>query len=245
MPNEQAQWRKRAITRLAPLMQSLGWLPQAAESDATGILRNDLIAALGSFADTGVVAEARRRLASESSDPGALPASIRRTVLGVVAHHADLASWEQMRAQANAEKNELVRQHLFRLLGSADNPLLAQKALDLALTPEPGETTSPRIIREVAFLHPDLTWDFVQGHLADVLKKLPESEHPNFVPEIGAQSIDPAMIDKIQQYAQSHIAADARRTAEESMTAIRERLRIRSTRLPMISKWMGESASTY
>jgi aminopeptidase N len=240
MPNEQAQWRQRAISRLMPLMQSLGWLPQAAESDATGILRNDLIAALGSFGDTGVIAEARRRLASESSDPGALPAFIRRTVLGVVAHHADLASWEQMRAQANAEKNELVRQHLFRLLGSADNPLLAQKALDLAVTAEPGETTSRKIIEEVARLHPELAWDFVQGHLADVLEKLPESEHPNFVPEIGAQSIDPAMIDKIQQYAQSHIAADARRNAEESMTAIRERLRVRNTRLPMISKWIGE-----
>jgi aminopeptidase N len=240
LPNEQAQWRQRALTRLTPLMQSLGWLPQPDESDTTGILRNDLIAALGSFGDTGVVAEARRRLASESSDPGALPASIRRTVLGVVAHHADLASWQQMRAQANAEKNELVRQHLFRLLGSADNPLLAQKALDLALTPEPGETTSPRIIREVSFQHPELTWDFVQGHLADVLKKLPETEHSNFVPEVGAQSYDPAMIDKIQRYAQSHIAVDARRTAQESMTAIRERLRIRSTRLPLISKWMGE-----
>jgi aminopeptidase N len=239
-PNEQAQWRKRAITRLTPLMQSLGWLPQTAESDATGILRNDLIAALGRFGETGVIAESRNRLASESTEPDALPAAIRRTVLGVVAKHADQASWEQMRAQANAEKNELVRQHLFRLLGSADNPLLAKKALELALTAEPGETTSPRIIREVAFQHPDLAWDFVHSHLEAVLNKLPESEHPNFVPEIGVQSVDPAMIDKIQRYAQSHIAADARRTAEESMTAIRERLRIRSTRLPLISKWIGE-----
>jgi aminopeptidase N len=240
MPNEQAQWRQRVIRRLTPLMQRLSWLPQADESDATGILRNELITALGSFGETGVIAEARKRLADESTNPGALPAAIRRTVLGVVAEHADLASWEQMRVQANAEKNALVRQHLFRLLGSAEDQLLAQKALDLALTPEPGETTSPRIIGEAAFKHPDLTWDFVQSHLADVLKKLPDSEHPNFVPEIGAESIDPAMIDKIHRYAQRHIAADARRPAEESITAIRERLRIRSTRLPMISQWMGE-----
>jgi aminopeptidase N len=239
-PNEQTQWRKRAIMRLSPLVEGIGWLPQAAESDTTGMLRNELIEVLGTYGDDGVIAEARKRLASESTDAGALPAAIRRTVLGVVAQHADLASWEQMRAQANAEKNELVRQHLFRLLGSADNPLLAQKALDLALTAEPSETTSPKIIEEVAHLHPDLAWDFVQSHLEAVLNKLPESEHPNFVPEIGARSIDPAMIDKIQRYAQSHIAADARRTAEESITAIRERLRIRSTRLPLISKWMGE-----
>lgn len=240
LPKEQAQWRQRAITRLNPLMQNLGWLPQAGESDATGILRNDLIGALGNFGDMGVIAEARKRLARESSDPEAMPAAIRRTVLGVVARHADLASWEQMRAQANADKNALVKQHLFKLLGSANNPALAQKALDLALTSEPGETTSPTILEEVADLHPDLAWEFVQSHLADVLEKLPESERPNFVPAIGSRSYDPAMIVKIQRYSQSHIATDARRTAEESMTAIRERLRIRSTRLPLISKWMGE-----
>jgi aminopeptidase N len=240
LPNEQARWRQRAITRLTPLMQSLGWLPHADESDVIGILRNELIDALGSFGEAGVVAEARKRLANESTDPDALPAAIRRTVLGVVAEHADLVSWEQMRAQANAEKNTLVRQHLFKLLGSADNPLLAQKALDLALTAEPGETTSPKIIEEVARLHTDLAWDFVQSHLEAVLSKLPESEQPYFVPATGARSFDPAMIDKIQRYAQSHIAVDARRTAQESITAIRERLRIRSTRLPLISKWMGE-----
>jgi aminopeptidase N len=240
LPKEQARWRQRAITRLSPLMQNLGWLPQAGESDATGILRNDLIGALGSFGEVGVIAEARKRLASESSDPEATPAAIRRTVLGVVARHADLASWEHMRAQANSEKNALVKQHLFRLLGSANDPALAQKALELALTAEPGETTSPAIIEEVSRLHPELAWEFVQSHLEAVLSKLPESEQPKFVPRIGAWSYDPAMIDKIQRYAQSRIAPDARRKADESMTAIRERLRIRSTRLPLISKWMGE-----
>jgi aminopeptidase N len=240
LPDEQSRWRQQAITRLTPLMQNLGWLPHADESDVTGILRNDLIAALGSFGEAGVIAQARTRLASDPTDPSALPAAIRRTVLGVVAEHADLASWEQMRVQANAEKNALVRQHLFRLLGSAENPLLAQRALDLALTAEPGETTSPGIIRQVAFHHPDLAWDFVQNNLPAVLDKLLESDRPDFVPAIGAQSFDPAMIDKIQRYAQKHIALDARRKAEESMTAIRERLRIRSTRLPLITKWMGE-----
>jgi aminopeptidase N len=238
-PVEQAQWRKRTITRLTPLMQSLGWTAQADESDTTGILRNDLIAALGSFGETSVIAEARSRLASEATDPAALPAAIRRTVLGVVAEHADLASWEQMRERANAEKNAIVKQHLFRLLGSAEDPLLATKALNLALASEPGETTSPSIIRQVALRHPDLAWDFVQNNLSAVLDKLLESDRPDFVPAIGAQSYDPAMVGKIQHYAQDHIVPDARRKAEESMTAIRERLRIRSTRLPLITKWMG------
>jgi aminopeptidase N len=237
-PVEQAQWRRRTITRLTPLMQSLGWLPQADESDATGILRNDLIAALSSFDDTRVITEARKRLVNETNEPNALPASIRRTVLGVVAQHADLVSWEQMRERAKAEKNELVRQHLFSLLGAANDPLLAKMALDLAVSPEPGETTSPSIIRKVANQHPDLAWDFAQNHLKDVLNKLPESEQAKFVPAIGAQSFDPTMVNKIQRYAQSHISPDARRNAEESMTAIRERLRIRNTRLTLISKWM-------
>ena len=92
----------------------------------------------------------------------------------------------------------------------------------------------------MAFQHPELAWDFVQSHLADVLNKLPEFEQAIFVPAIGAESYDPAMIDKISRYAQSHIAPDAGRSAEESMAAIRERPRIRSTRLPLISKWLDE-----
>ena len=143
-----------------------------------------------------------------------------------------------MRVQANAETSPMQRAHLFELLGTARDPALARQALSLALTAEPGETTGPSMLRRVAYAHPELAWDFAQQNLSAVLGKLPESDRPGFIPELGAESIDPAMIGKIRQYARTHIAADARRNADESMGAIRERIRMRTSRLPLITAWI-------
>lgn len=240
MPTEQAQWRARMIALLQPLLHRLGWLPVAGESDPTGNLRNDLIATLSNFGDAQVVAGARARLAAEVSDPSGLPATLRLTVLRVVAHHADASTWADLRARANAEQNAMLRTELFELLGAAQDPALAQRALELALTAEPGETTSPTLLRRVSWNHPDLTWDFVQQHLPAVFEKLQQSERSSFVPRLGQASVDPAMIDKINAYAQAHIPADARRKAEESIGTIRERLRVRQTRLPQITAWVAQ-----
>jgi aminopeptidase N len=240
MPAEQAQWRARMIALLQPLFQRVGWLPKVGETDPTANLRNDLIGTLGDFGDTQVVAGARERLAAETSDPAAIPATLRRTVLGVVARHADATTWESLRARANAEKNAMVRDELFELLGASQDTALAQRALELALTAEPGETTSPSLLRRVAWRHPDLAWDFVQQHLPAVFEKLHASERSSFVPRLGQASVDPAMIDKISAYAQKYIPPDARRKAEESIGTIRERLRVRQTRLPQITAWMAQ-----
>lgn len=240
--DEQARWRTHAIKRLTPLLARLGWLPQEGEADASAILRNKLIAALGSFNDGAVLAQAQQRLADGTNAPAALPASLRRTVLGVVAQHADAASWAQLRAQANAETSPMQRTYLFELLGTARDPALAQQALSLALTPEPGETTGASILRRVAFEHPELAWEFAQQNLKAVLDKLPESDRPGFVPALGSESTDRSMMDKIRQYARTHIASDAQRNANESIGAIRERIRMRATRLPLITAWLDQHA---
>lgn len=240
LPTEQAQWRDRMRTLLQPLMQRLGWLPTPGESDPTATLRNDLIETLGVFGDAPVIEQARARLTGANTDPTLLPAGLRRTVMQVVARHADAAAWDDLRSRANAEKNTMLRAELFTLLGAVLDPALAQRALDLALTDEPGQTTSPTLLRRVARQHPDLAWDFVQQHLPAVFEKLQASERSSFVPALGAGSVDPAMIDKIGAYAQAHIAADARRKANESIGAIRERLRIRQTRLPQITAWVAQ-----
>jgi len=236
---EQAAWRSLVLKRLTPLMDRIGWMPKPDEADTVGILRTDLIASLGAFGEPGVIAEARRRLAAEATDPKAVPAPLRRTILGVVARHADAASWDQLRARAKAEKSPLVRSQLYTLLGAAENPELARKALELAITDEPGETTSAGILARVAGGHPDMAFDFAVANLDAVNAKLEISSRTSFIPELGQGSSNSDMIGKIQAFATAHIPADARRNAEESVGAIKERLRIRQTIVPKISAWMS------
>ena len=38
-----------------------------------------------------------------------MPAPLRKTILGVVARHADAATWEQMHAAAQSEKTSMIK----------------------------------------------------------------------------------------------------------------------------------------
>jgi len=69
-----------------------------------GLLRQELIGSLGDLGDPTVVAEARRRFAARQSDADAVPAQLHDTILMVVAHHADEATWNAIRTEAQARR---------------------------------------------------------------------------------------------------------------------------------------------
>ena len=86
--------------------------------------------------------------------------ALRKSILGVVARHADVAAWEALRADARAESTPLVKDQLYRYLASARDEALARRALEVALSDEPGATNSAAMVNEVAEEHPDLAFDF-------------------------------------------------------------------------------------
>lgn len=236
-----AKFRTFAIARLAPVFAKIGWTAQPGEADTVTILRSDLIGTLGSLGDAAVIAEARRRYAAQATDPTAMPADLRRTILGVVALNADSATWDKLHADAVAEKTQLVKDMLYSLLSIAKDKALAQRALDLALTDEPGATNSASMISTVAGQHPDLAFDFAVAHRAQVDKKIDSSSLSRYYPGLGNSSLDPAMIGKIKAYANAHLAAGARRPAETTIANVQYRIKVRNERLPMIDAWLQKN----
>ncbi|HWU69834.1 MAG TPA: M1 family metallopeptidase, partial [Pseudoxanthomonas sp.] len=73
--------KRYAISRLSPVFQKLGWENKPDDSSTTKQLRTRLIGQLSSLGDEAVLAEARRRFEASATDPKALPADLRRTVL--------------------------------------------------------------------------------------------------------------------------------------------------------------------
>ena len=63
-----------------------------------------------------------------------MPGRCARSILGVVARHADAATWDRLHAAAKAEKTPLVKEELYFLLAATEDEALARRALDLALT---------------------------------------------------------------------------------------------------------------
>jgi aminopeptidase N len=234
----QAAFRQFAIARLAPVFARVGWEPKEGEADPVKILRMELIGTLGNLGDPAVLKEAQRRFDAQDKDPKAMPAALRRTILGVVARNADAATWDRLHAMAKSEKTPMVKDQLYTMLSISRDKALAQKALDLALTDEPGATNSASMIGAVSSQHPELAFDFAVAHKAEVDKKVDSSASSRYYPQLASRSLDPAMVGKVKAYAEKYLAAGSRRDADTAVANIEYRIKVKNERMPAIDAWL-------
>jgi aminopeptidase N len=231
-----------AIARLAPVMAQIGWTARSGEPAAVANLRETLIESLSELGDAGVIAEARRRYAAMDKDPAAVPGPLRRTVLAVVAQHADAATWDALRARARAETTPLLRDRLYVLLATAEDRALAQRALQLALTDEPGLTNSAAMISTVARNFPDMAVDFALANLEKINQRVDASSRSRYFARLAGASSNPAMIDKLKSYAQANLAPSSRGDVDAAIAAIQDRIKTNAARLPEIDAWLLKNA---
>ncbi|MFC0203925.1 M1 family metallopeptidase [Novosphingobium soli] len=240
-PKRKAALSRFAAARLLPALERLGWTPKADEQATAGDLRSTLIETLGDLGESSVVAEARRRFAALKSDPAAIDPSVRVPVLTVVARNADAQTWDALHAMARAETSAQVRTAMYSLLGKAADPALADKALALAMTDEPGVTTSPVIISTVATVSPDRAFDFVTANYEAVMARVDSSGATRYVGRLGQGSADPAMVGKLDAYAKAHLTADTRRPVDEAIAKIEDRIKVGQTRMPEVDAWLAKA----
>jgi aminopeptidase N len=235
----QDRFRAYAVAQLKPVFARVGWDARPNESTSTTLLRTQLIGALGDLDDQDMLKEVRRRYDAQATDPKAVPAALRKTILSIVAQHADTATWDKLHAEAKAEKSPMIRDRLYGLLSVAEDKALAQRALDLALTDEPGATNSAGMIRGVSWQHPEMAYDFAMAHRAQVDKLVDSTSSSRYYPALGSKSFEPAMIAKIKAY-EATIAPGARRPAETVIANIRYRMMVRKDRLPAVDAWLAK-----
>ena len=235
-----ARFSKFAIARLAPAFAKVGWVAKPDEPAPITNLRTRLLQTLAILGDQGVIAEARRRFGASASDETAMPADLRRIVLNIVANDADASTWDLLHKMALAATTPLVKDRLYMSLALATDKTLAQRALDLALTSEPGSTVSAGMIERVAVKHPEMAFDFALQNMSAVNERVDASSRTRYFATLADGSSDPAMIDKINAYAKKNLAEGSRRDADTAAAAIAGRIQIRKERLPVIDKWLAE-----
>ena len=85
---------------LAPLFVKVGWTTKAGEAQNVTLLRADLLSALSELDDPAVIGEAQKRFQDYVHNPSSLSPELRRSVLAIVALHADAKTWEALHALA-------------------------------------------------------------------------------------------------------------------------------------------------
>jgi len=231
-----------AIARLAPELARIGWDAVRGEAEPVATLRADLIVALGALQHAPTVGEAQRRYLALQRDPGSVPAALRQPVLSVVARNNDVAGWAALRSAARNEKSPMVKDQMYMLLAQANDPGLSERALELALTDEPGATNSAAMVAAVAQHAPELAFDFATANMAKMNTRIDESSRSRYFPSLATHSANPAMVAKVKSYAEANLAPGSRRDAETAMAEITNRIKVRQARLPEIDAWLAKHA---
>jgi aminopeptidase N len=227
-----------AHTVLFARLQQLGFDPKSGESVADTDLRSTLLATFGNMADPAVVAEARRRFARLQTDRSALDGPLKTTWLAIVSRNATPAEWDLLRALGKAAPSEVEKHLFYSQLANAIDDTLAQRTLDLALTDEPGATTSATMVDTVSNHHPDLTYDFALAHEPQILAMLDDYSKNDFIPELAATSRDPAMEGKLLAL-RTRRADTARKAIDEMLAGLRERLASAPRIRQQIEAWLA------
>jgi aminopeptidase N len=233
----QARLREFALDKLRPMFATVGWEERAGDSDQVKRLRTSLIGVLSELGDEAVVAEARRRFAAGDE---AIPVALRRTIYGIGARNADAATWDKLHAMAKAETTPLIKDQLYGLLASSRDAALAQRALDLALTDEPGATNSAGMISRVSGEHPDLAFDFAVAHREQVDRLVDSTSRSRYYPGLGGGSRDAKMIAKLNAFADAYIAESSRRATDTAIASIEYRREVVEKRLPQVTAWLAK-----
>jgi aminopeptidase N len=234
-------FRRFALARLQPVFARVGWTARAGEPEPIAVLRNGLIGTLGALGDPAVIAEARRRFGAQATDPQAMPGPLRKTILKVVARHADAATWEALHRAAVAEKTPLVKEELYFLLAAVEDETLVRRALDLALSPEPGATTGAAMMARAAEEHADLVFDFALANRAAVQAKVDATSLSRYFANLARPSSEQATIEKLRAYAAAHLDESARGETEHAIADIGDRIRVRERVAPALDAWLARA----
>jgi aminopeptidase N len=236
---EQATFRAFARTTLAPLFEQVDWDARPGEPETRAILREDLLNALGRFGEPSVMAEARHRFNAFVADPKSLPAAIRLPILRIVAISADMALYATMHELAKKAADPLEKDQLFGALAWAEDPALAKRTLEVALSDEPSRATGLGMITRVASHNPDLAWQFALRHLDALTARLDALQRYSFVPSLTAQSTNPTHLVELRRFIDDHVPAEFRQQADRSYADLEFRLKVKTERLPQITSWLA------
>jgi aminopeptidase N len=234
----QQRFRTFARGLLQPVFARIGWNAGTDEDAPVQLLRSSLIGTLANLGDEAVIAEAKRRFDAGPDDAVAMPPTLRSLITGIVAEHADAATWDKLHAMAKAEKTPLIRDQLYEMLAAPKDDALAQRALDLALTDEPGATVSAGMIDTVSAEHPDMAFDFAVAHREQVDQLVDSTSRARYYPGVAYGSSDQAMVGKLRAFADAHIAATSRNATETAIAGIEYRIGVKRERLPQIDAWL-------
>ncbi len=230
-----------ARKQLAPVLARLGWDQKADESVLDTMLRPSVIAALGTFEDPGVVAEAGRRFARWQADPASLKPDLVGVVARIAMTHADQKTYNAMAEKVRTTQATEVKLRLFNALAGATDPALIEKNVALTYS---GAIPNGRIAMALGRVaeeseNPDLVWKLVKQHEAEIRTHLAPWSQDGFLAAIAAYSDNPAIAQALEADPFSGKTTGSKIATAKALSEIGARKEAMQAAQTQLHDWLG------
>ena len=227
-----------------PMLAKIGWTPTAGESDETHTLRADLVDILGRLAqDPETIQQATKLARQYLQDPNSVDATLAGSVMEVAASSGDAALlneyMEGMRRMTAPEQYYNVGEALAEFRG----PELAERVLQMAVSPESRNQDAPHLIAAVLSnpANQDFAWKWVKTHWADVEKKITMSSGGEIVSSTG-RFCDAGRQADVQQFFSEHKVPSSDRILKQVSERINSCISFRDHQQTNLAAWLGQHA---
>jgi len=223
----------------APEYEKLG-PPSESDSPDKRQLRALLFAALGDAKDQQVLAQAREISAKYLADQNSVDPNLAQTALQVAARNGDAALFDQLQKIAETSTNPEIQIGALRLLAMFENPELALRALEYAVSDKVRnqDAAIQLAISLDTDKNRDLAWKFIQTHWDDVKKE--------FTPELGTVLVGATSAfcsesarDEVSQFFASHTVPDADQELKHAIERINGCIELRNLQEPQLKTWLA------
>jgi aminopeptidase N len=216
--------------------------PSDADTPNTRELRARLFGVLGYFAkDPAVLAEAREIAAKYMADTASIDATLGQTALSIAARNGDAAMFDQLQKFYETSSNPELQVGALRLLAQFENPELATRSLDYALT---GKVRNQDAAIQFAIplqidATRDLAWKYIQDHW-DAIHALLTPEMGNILVGSTSSFCTDESRDQVKQFLSAHKVASADQAAKHAIERINGCIEMRKLQEPNLQKWLAQ-----
>jgi aminopeptidase N len=206
-------------------------------------LRALLFAALGDAKDQQVLTRAREFAAKYLNNPHSVDPNLAQTALQITARNGDAALFDQLQKIAETSKNPEIQTGALRLLATFENPELAQRALEYAVS---GKVRNQDAALQLAISlesekNRDLAWKFIQDHWSEVKKE--------FTPEMGSILVSATSSfcsesarNDVSQFFDTHKVPDTDQALRHAIERINGCIELRDHQEPKLKAWLASQS---
>jgi puromycin-sensitive aminopeptidase len=208
---------------LTPIVQKLGWSPQAGEHELISQVRGELIGALGALGDDKTIqAEARSRYEQYKKDRDAVDRNIVPALVSILAHIGGAAEYEEFKTNFQTAKTpQEETRYLFALAAFRPADLFEQ-TLQLTINGEVRTQNAPYLMRSILLNTEgrERAWTFLKENWDEMGRQYPDNSIVRMCEGI-ISLVTPELEADVVDFFASHPVKQGTKTMQQHLEKLR------------------------